>query len=567
MWPFGLNAQRPHFILWRWIFRMKQYLKRTIHLFADSKKQILIVFIQLILLSLISMMTPFITQKLIDNGFSNKNISIIIFYAVFELVVYITYTLIMFTKEKSRLSIYNKIKIRMETESFVHILKINRAYFDNKHPASIYKALDEDIQSISAIMGDDTLSAITSLFISIGGYISLFIINWKLALLVCAYLPIKYIITQLISNKNLKFTQDYIDRSRDYSGWFGETIEGIEDVRNLNLGNQKVKVLTKKQNGLVKANYKRVMTNCFNVNIEVVLIQIMITAIYIVSGFLLLNSSISLGEIIAVESYALMISSPISDAINLIFSISSLTPSIRRYFDFMDEDEEVNGEIEAVQINNISFKKVTFSYSEKSLLDDIDLVINSGEKIAIVGENGAGKSTLVSLLSRVYRPLHGGIYINDVNINDFKAESFFSMIGIVRQKVFLFNDTIRNNICCNRSVDEEVLLDICDKLNLSELIKEKTLDYCVGNDGANLSGGQKQKIAIARALIQKPQVLILDEATSNLDQKTKDNLLDLFDTLLKGITVICITHEEKIIKRFNSTYYLVNGRIESKWEK
>ena len=542
---------------------MKKYLIRCIKLFSNNKKEIFLLLFVLLLTAFINMLPPFFLQKLIDYGFTNKDLGIITILSLSILLIYVLNSVFQLITEKIRLCVYNKVKMKLEKESFEHLLKLKRKYFDNRNASGIFQALEEDIQCISSIVSDETLSVVTALLISIGGLVSLFFINWVLALIVCLFIPIKFFITQKISMKNIMYSQQYNEKAQEFGEWFGDTVTGLKEIKILNLVDEKREKLAQKQKDIIHLNYKKTMLGCININSEIVLIELFISAIYIVAGILLLNNGISLGSIIAVETYALMFSTPISSVINIIFGISSLLPSIKRFFDFMDEEEEKFGERTAEKVESLEIKNLSFSYSDDKLLfSNISLNINSGEKIAIVGENGVGKTTLINLITRVYQPLKGEILINDVNINEFDYKALYSMIGIVEQNVYLFNNSIYNNICCGKDYSQEEIAKICDIIQLSDMLKEKTLDYSVGNNGSNLSGGQKQKIAIARTILKNTSILILDEASSNLDADTRNSFFDMIGNSLSDKIVICITHDEKIHKFFDAVYCIKNGGLE-----
>lgn len=538
------------------------YIKRALQLFKNNKKRIALIVVIFASLTAISMLLPFITEGLVDKGFALKDFRSIVIYSMSFFVLYLLFSLLTILKESVRLKIYNDVKKNLREMSLRHLLKIRLNYFSKNNPANIYQFIEEDIGGIAGIVGEETLSVVSSLLIAVGGCISLCTISWKLSLLLALYIPLKYAITRFLSIRNAVFTKFYIDNSKEYSEWFGDFINGIKEVRYFNLGKKKTIEFDEKQDKVIKSDYKRMMLGSINEESQTMLIQALMTVIYIIAGIILLYDGISLGGIIAFEAYALMIASPISDALNIVYDISSLMPSIVRFFDFMDEPEEKEGEISNSETYDIKFSGVSFSYDdEHNVIEDISFDAYAGEKVAIIGNNGVGKTTLINLLLRAITPMSGTISIGGTNIDSFSMEFYRSIISVVSQNVFLFNDTIRNNICLEKEISDDELEDVIGKVNLRSLIEEKTLDYIVGQNGSLLSGGQKQKIAIARALVHKAPILILDEATSNLDQESIDIVNTLINEELKDITVICITHETRIIENFDKVYRLNDGKV------
>lgn len=285
--------------------------------------------------------------------------------------------------------------------------------------------------------------------------------------------------------------------------------------------------------------------------------------IYILVGIILVNQNISIGAVIAFESYALMMSEPIISGFKLLFEVTSLFPSISRFFEFMDYEEELSGNkfIEYRKLD-YEFKDVWFSYiNGKEIFSDVNIKINSEEKIAVIGANGAGKTTFINLILRILTPTSGDIYLSSVNYKEYNLEDYRDNINIVSHEVYLFNSSIYDNICLGRKIDKKELYMVISKVNLTSLIEQKGFDYNVGENGKNLSGGQKQKIGIARALIVPKPILILDEATSNLDKETVEILMRVITNDYPNTTVICITHSKHVEKVFPKSIKVADGKL------
>ena len=210
---------------------------------------------------------------------------------------------------------------------------------------------------------------------------------------------------------------------------------------------------------------------------------------------------------------------PISAILNIGYLLSGIIPSTKRYYEFMDLREEAdNGKIAEPVFGELTLENIFFSYEiDKPILIDVNLKFPMGSKTALIGRNGSGKTTIINLLTRLYEPMNGQILLKGVNISEITLEAYRNMVSVVSQQIYLFNDTIRNNICLYKQVSDEVIEDACKDSSLDEFLEEVSLDYVVGQNGAMLSGGQKQKIALARALVHDKPIIIFDEATSNTD--------------------------------------------------
>ena len=229
----------------------------------------------------------------------------------------------------------------------------------------------------------------------------------------------------------------------------------------------------------------------------------------------------------------------------------------------MSEPEESGADGKELPVwDEVIFDKVTFSYDEKiPAVDDINLCILKGHKIAFVGKNGCGKSTLIEILLRLRTPQTGIVRIGDVDIKEVSLMKYRELFSVVSQDVYLFNDSIRNNICLYKDVDEDTVKKACDDSGLSNFVEEVSLDYNVGANGAMLSGGQKQKVALARALVLDRPIFILDEATSNADVSSEVQINSLLRTRLKEKTVIVISHRESVLREMDQIILIDAGKV------
>ena len=262
--------------------------------------------------------------------------------------------------------------------------------------------------------------------------------------------------------------------------------------------------------------------------------------------------------------------SPIRRLANVNVQFQTGIAAASRVFNILDQKNEIKDEINCTKIKefntNITFDNVCFKYDkeEENILKNINVKINKGEITAIVGSSGAGKSTFVDLIPRFYDVSSGTILIDNNNIKKINLNSFYKLIGIVTQQTFLFNDTIRNNIIYgNKETTKEEVEKAIKVANIDELISKLPdgLDTIVGENGIKLSGGEKQRISIARAIIKNPEILILDEATASLDSESERKVHKAIDNIIKDRTVIIIAHRLSTIKNANKIIVIDNGEL------
>ena len=285
------------------------------------------------------------------------------------------------------------------------------------------------------------------------------------------------------------------------------------------------------------------------------------------SAYDIANGKMSVGDFVIVNTFLLQLYVPLEYLGFIYREIRQSIFDMNKMFNLLQEKSEIiesEGQ-DVFQIKgNLEFKNVKFNFYNRNILHDINLSVNAHEKIAIVGPTGSGKSTLSKLLFRFYDPLQGNIYIDGKNIKEISKNLLRSHIGVVPQDNIMFNETIRYNITYgSNNVKLEDLQQVSELAEISNFISklEKGFDTRVGERGLKLSGGEKQRIAIARIMLKRVKILVLDEATSALDLKTERNVLNALDKKFKNVTKIIIAHRLSTIKKADKIFVLNNGQI------
>lgn len=506
----------------------------------------------MLIILILGFVLPFLSQNTVDKGLVEKNIVLLVKLCFATLLLNIIITWLNIHIEKNRLKIYNGLKLKLEKESFEKLLHIDMKYFRDKNIASIREVIREDVFVITSIISQDTVSIVNGLVMAIGGGIALFCINWKLGLLTLAFMPLNCLVTSALSKKHFKIAKQFIEKNRIYSEWFGDTINGIREIRLFNIQKNKIDEINEQQTELIEINQKQGILQEKNGQIQSLLLQVLSILIYLIAGVLLCNSNISIGTIIAFQTYALMLADPVVAGLEMIFNAAAVIPSIQRHSDFLNYKDEISGENIISDVGKITFEGVSFSYNEKKIFTDVNFSISVGESYAIIGKNGIGKTTMLKLILGILNPIDGRILMNGEDLKSYDINAYRNLFGVVSQDIYLFNISIKNNICLYRDIDDNELNRIVSTVHLTNLIKERGYDFVVGENGSMLSGGQKQKIALARALVLNKPFIVLDESTSNLDDETIEAVKEIISTKEKNKTVMCVTHSDDIINIFEN---------------
>ena len=467
--------------------------------------------------------------------------------------------------------VQNKVITNIRIKLFKHINRLSLSFFNKTKSAELSSIFIRDIAAMRVAFSQSLQKLIVEP-ISILSFIALlFIINVKFALLAITSIPIcGYIILKLGGSIRRKSKRSSIQIA-GIMNIIKETINSIKIVKAFNMEkyeNKKFEDENKKYFDLIfrQSKLSHLLTPINEmIGLFVGVVLIWFGGIEVLKENPTMNSEDFIKFILLL--FAMM--QPIRKLANVNVQFQIGIAAADRVFNVFDQKNEIKEDKDSIEINGfksqIIFDDVCFKYdNDKNILKNIDAEIKKGEITAIVGPSGSGKSTFVDLIPRFYDIDEGNILIDDINIKKIKLNSLYKLIGIVTQQTILFNDTIKNNIIYGKSKTTEAeILDAIKIANLTEFIKKlpNGLDTIVGENGVKLSGGEKQRISIARAILKNPEILILDEATASLDSESERKVHKAIDNIIKNRTVIIIAHRLSTIKNSNKIIVIDDGKL------
>lgn len=540
----------------------KEAIRKLLSLLTGYKKQIAFIMFFMVLSTGLNMCMPLFSRSIMDDGFIGGNQPLLILLSVSSAAIFIVNTLIKVFNEKYRIDISAKIEFSLLEQAFLHLTRMKADYFSRTNNAEIMNIIYTDIGNITMISDRVMFYIVSQIFSITGGVIGLLLIDYRLTILVLLFVPFKYIVMKYFAKLHKKIMDEYINDAQEYAGWFGDTVGGISEIKLFNIAKHKYKEFCEKQNVVIDKKKKMEWIGEWNNSTDSILIQILTTILYIVGANLVFSLEVSIGSIFAFITYSSYVTAPISSILNIGYMFSGVIPSTIRYYEFMDiEEEDLDHKKDAIPVfGDLALKDISFSYEpEKPVLEHLNINFSAKSKTALIGKNGSGKSTILGLITRMYQPDQGNVSLDGQDIAGFSLVDYRNLIAVVSQQVYLFNDSIRNNICLYKNIDDKELDQVLVDSSLKEFVDEVTLDYMVGNDGTLLSGGQKQKIALARALLHNKPIVIFDEATSNADVYSEERILGLLHTKLKDKTVIIISHKKVILSVVDQIVFLNEG--------
>ena len=543
-------------------------LKRFLKYYKPHKKMFFLDMLASLFISVIGMLYPIITRKMLNDLIPNQKIRLIVIFSVTLFVLYVIRMFLRYFVQYYGHVIGVKMQSAMRLDMFKKLQRLPYSFYDQHETGKIMSRMTNDLMDVSELAHHGPENIIICSTMAIASFIYLATINLLLTLIIFACVPILGIITLKLQGKmKASFMQSRIDTA-SINASLESSITGIRVTKaftNQELEEEKFEVnnksYVKSRNKAYKAmgqfhSSTNFVTDIFNV------------IVLLAGGVFLYNNLILIGDYTTFIISVNLFITPFITLINFNEQYQNGVTGFKRFLDIMDEKEEVENP-NAIELNavkgDIKIDNVYFSYdSSKGILKGLSLDIKSGEKLALVGPSGGGKTTICHLIPHFYQLTSGDILIDGTSISNIKLDSLRQNIGIVQQDVFLFAGTIKENILYGRldATDEEVY-EAAKKANIHNYIMslENGYDTQVGERGVRLSGGQKQRISIARVFLKNPRILILDEATSALDNTTEILIQKALDELCVGRTTIVVAHRLSTIKNASKIAVISGGVI------
>lgn len=544
-------------------------LKRLFYLGVENKRLFIAVILIAVFLSAVSSIRPLLTGKAIDQFILPKEPALLLQLCLWLGLILLAeiilqYIFILFSNivaqdviEKLRVNLFNKI------------INYRLAFFDKTPNGRLVTRSVSDIETISQVFTDGILVVLGDLlriFFIMG---TMFYTNWKLALVVIVILPLMVIITRIFQRSIKKTFTAERNQTSAFNSFVQERLSGMNIIQLFNREDSEYHKFTEINQDLRKAYLATIFYFSLLFPIVELVSAFALGLVVILGGFsAFYYSDVTPGEVIAFIIFIPMLVRPIRQMAERFNNLQRGLVSSERVFKMIDLDDKIPdlGEIEKNNIRgSIEFKNVVFEYVEnQEVLKNISFLANPGDTIAIVGATGAGKSTIINLLSRFYDIKSGNILIDDIDIRDYRLENLRSHIAVVLQDVFLFNESILENITLgNPEITREQVVQAAKEIEIHEFIESLPggYDFVVSERGSTLSVGQRQLISFLRAYVYNPKILVLDEATSSIDTSSENLIQEATKKITKERTSIVIAHRLATIKEATQILVMRAGKI------
>ncbi|MEQ2379965.1 ABC transporter ATP-binding protein [Lachnospira rogosae (ex Hitch et al. 2025)] len=544
----------------------KGTLKRLIAYFAAEKAMIIGLLAAVIVVVICSVYAPKLQSNAIDIIASGrfKELTPILITMV---VVYIIHSICTFLQTKISAVLSQNIVKKMREDLFRHIVNLPVRYLDSNSHGDIMSRMTNDIENISTTVSQSLSSMFSGVLTIIGTVIMMTVLCPQLALLSCVTVILTVIATKFLSKAMKKFFTKRQVLLGNLNGTVEEMVTGYKSVVAYNRQENVIKDFNNVSDELTRVGIIAEILGGSMGPVMNVINNISFVIIAAFGGYFAINHIISIGVISAFIVYAKQFGRPIDELAQIYGQIQTAIAGAERVFAVMDEPlEDKSGDKNMDKLEGvIKFKDVNFSYTkDKQVLYDFNLQVKAGQKVALVGSTGSGKTTVVNLLMRFYDVDSGEILIDDVNIKEIDCATLRKNTAIVLQDTVLFADTIKNNLkYSNEAATDEQMYAAAVMSNCDTMINKMPLKYDTElmAEGENISQGQRQLLSIARAFLAQPKILILDEATSNVDTRTEKHIQDAMLKLMENRTSLIIAHRLSTIQDADIIVVMDEGHI------
>ena len=549
-------------------------IKRILSYLKPYWLQFALVFIAILLSSVVGLMPSIITGKIVDEALVGKNMSLLIRLLLMAFATLALSEIIGVLESYINAWISQRIIFDMKNQMYRHLEYMPHAFFTSEKQGDIITRMNTDISGVSSVISGTLTSIVSNIAVVVTTLTALFSMSWKLAIVGIVVIPLLIIPTKSVGKTRWTLLSESQAKNDEMNQLINETLsvsgsllvklfarEEKEYARFVDVNEEVTQLQLKEQRS---GSWFRVIMGMFT--------QIGPLLIYFAGGWLIItkgDTALTVGTITATVSLINRLYRPVQSLLNIHVDFTRSLALFTRIFNYFDMENTIvspkNGKKPDVRNKDIDFDHVVFSYdSEKPLLTDIDFTVPGGKMYAIVGPSGSGKSTVVNLIPRLYDVLGGRVTVAGTDVRDFDLEYLRTRIGVVTQDTYLFNGTIRENLLYAKddATDEEIE-NACRIASIHDFIAAQPdgYDTVVGNRGLKLSGGEKQRISIARVILKDPEILILDEATSALDSISENAIQDALDVLMKGRTSIVIAHRLSTILKAEKILVVKDGVI------
>lgn len=544
-------------------------LKFILSYLKEHKTKLIIIGFSIIVYTLTKLIGPFLMGYIIDNYITIPNVDGLLKWVFILFCVYALSSLAGWFQNYVNADVAAQTVNKIRTDLFNKIETLSLRFFDSTPHGELLSRFTNDIDNIGITLSNSIIELTSNLIQLVGVLIFMLVLNIRLAVITLVATPFLAIIVTLLIKRTRRLYGEQQGKLGDLNAYIEEEISGLKVVKAYGLENEVVRRFHEKNKSFKDTAIKAQFTSYLMIPLMNGLSNVTLVLIIVAGSMLTLKGDASIGLIVTFINFARLFFQPINQMSNLYNQLGLAFTGSERVMDILNEEPDIKNTPDAKEIDvlngYVNMKDVSFSYNDdKTILKRINIEAFKGEKIAIVGPTGSGKTTIINLLNRFYDTKEGEIYFDDLKIKDINFYSLRKRIGIVLQNTILFSGTIKENLLFGKedATDNEIET-ACIKANIHDYIISlpKGYDTEITSDSNVFSKGQKQLLSIARTILANPDILILDEAISNVDMITEQKLQQAMNTMMEGRTSFVIAHRLKTIINSDKIVVIKDGKV------
>jgi len=549
--------------------KLKDRHKRLLALIKKNKFRLFLAMACMLVIAVASSATAFLVKPVLDDIFFNKDTTMLKIIPVVVVLIYFLRGLGMYGQDYLMNYVGENVIKDLRNDLYNRIQDLPIAFFHKEQTGVLMSRITNDVNIIKAMVSTAVTGSLKDSFTIVGLTFVIFYRDWKMALFAFVVLPIAFFPVVEFGRRVRRISTGCQEAMADLNSFLHETFAGNKIVKAFGMESYEKKRFFDKTLDLFKLEMKAVIARSLSSPIMEFLGGLGIAFIIWYGGYKVITGSSTAGTFFSFMAAVLMLYDPVKKLSGLNNAVQQGLAAADRVFDIMEMESDIKERKDPITIkrgpHRVTFENVFFKYDDVMVLKDINLDVKAGEVLALVGMSGGGKTSLVNLIPRFYDVTRGTIRIDGIDICDVSISSLRDQMGIVTQEPILFNDSIRNNIAYGkRNATDKEIIKAAEAAYAYDFIQNfpNKFDTNIGELGGRLSGGEKQRICIARALLKDAPILILDEATSSLDAEAEMLVQKALENLMKGRTTFVIAHRLSTIDYADRIVVIVNGRVE-----
>jgi ATP-binding cassette subfamily B protein len=545
-------------------------LRRIGRLFTPHRSQLTIVVAMIVASSIVSMASPFLLREVIDVALPEQNLRLLVWLVVGMVGVAAATSALGVVQTWISTTVGQRVMHRLRTDVFRHLHRQSIAFFTRTRTGEVQSRITNDIGGMQSVVTNTATGIASNLTTAIATIVAMLALSWQLSLVSLVVLPPAVVLTRKVARMRREITAKRQRELADLNVTIEEglSISGVQLSKTMGAGTALVDRFTRSSTRLIDLELRSELAGRWRMAWMSVIFAAIPAVIYLGAG---LSNALTIGTVVAFTALQSGLFRPLMGLLSVGVSITSSLALFARIFEYLDLPVDVDDPEHPVEPWNVEghlrLENVTFRYpgSDTPAVDGVTLDVPPGHTLALVGETGSGKSTIAALIARLYDPTGGRVTIDGVDIRDLRLDDLAAIVGVVSQETYLLHTTIRENLRYARPDASDAEIERAARAaQIHDHIAAlpEGYDTVVGSRGHRFSGGEKQRIAIARTLLRDPRILVLDEATSALDTDTERAVQRAFATLAAGRTTVTIAHRLSTVRDADEIVVIGHGRIE-----